>query len=171
MSRRVTVISNEVPRTFDIKQSDGQYQVAADGGSSQCFRLTQIEGHRFLLVDESGQRIVHTVRDGQTLFLHVDGHCYTFALPNKHGQRRGAKRGGEVLAPMPGKVTRIYVEVGQAVESSEALYALEAMKMESVVRAPVAGRVTAIRSAVGDQVEGGARVLDFEAERSSEASG
>jgi propionyl-CoA carboxylase alpha chain len=63
---------------------------------------------------------------------------------------------GSLLAPMPGAVIRIAVEVGEVVERGQALLWLEAMKMQHEIVAPCAGTVTEIRSGVGEQVEVGA---------------
>ena len=58
-----------------------------------------------------------------------------------------------VTARIPGRVVRIWVEVGQEVAVGDRLLSVEAMKMENEVRSPVAGRVQAIRVAEGDRVE------------------
>jgi biotin carboxyl carrier protein len=54
---------------------------------------------------------------------------------------------------MPGTVTRTLVEVGQLVETGDALLVLEAMKMEHTIVTACDGTVTALNVAVGDQVE------------------
>ncbi len=63
---------------------------------------------------------------------------------------------GSLLAPMPGRVTKILVQKGQHVKQGDVILALEAMKMEHIVRAPEAGEVRAIHYAVGELVEGNA---------------
>ena len=63
---------------------------------------------------------------------------------------------GSLLAPMPGAVIRIAVEVGDVVDQGQALLWLEAMKMQHEIVAPCEGIVTEIRSGVGEQVEVGA---------------
>jgi 3-methylcrotonyl-CoA carboxylase alpha subunit len=63
---------------------------------------------------------------------------------------------GSLLAPMPGRVTKILVQKGQQVKQGDVILALEAMKMEHIVRAPEAGEVRAIHYAVGELVEGNA---------------
>jgi len=55
---------------------------------------------------------------------------------------------------MPGRVVRVMVAPGDAIEAGAVLLVLEAMKMEHAVRAPVAGTVGELHVAVGDQVEG-----------------
>ena len=68
---------------------------------------------------------------------------------------------GAIVAIMPGKVTRITVEVGQEVQEGQAVCVLEAMKMENELRADRAGIVSAINVNPGDDVEKGQVLVDF----------
>ncbi len=69
---------------------------------------------------------------------------------------------GGCVAPMPGKVVKICVEVGQSVEAGAELVVLEAMKMEQAVRAPNDGIVAELLVESGEQVDGGAVLLRLE---------
>jgi acetyl/propionyl-CoA carboxylase alpha subunit len=60
---------------------------------------------------------------------------------------------GSLHAPMPGRVVRVEVEVGDTVAPGAVLVVLEAMKMEHTLRSPRDGVVTEIKHRVGDQVE------------------
>jgi acetyl/propionyl-CoA carboxylase alpha subunit len=62
---------------------------------------------------------------------------------------------GSLLAPMPGLVRRVLVEVGAAVKPGQPLLVLEAMKMEQTVTAPAAGVVAELRAKAGEQVAAG----------------
>ena len=64
-----------------------------------------------------------------------------------------ARTAGGLVAPMPGKVVKVLVTIGQEVAAGTALIVLEAMKMEHTVRAIEAGTVRELAAAVGDQVE------------------
>ena len=63
---------------------------------------------------------------------------------------------GSLLAPMPGTVVSVAVEVGQQVEAGQPVLVLEAMKMQHRVSAPYVGTVTEIDVKPGDQVTAGA---------------
>ena len=62
---------------------------------------------------------------------------------------------GSLHAPMPGKVIRLDVTLGETVMEGQPVAVLEAMKMEHTVRSPVSGTVSEIRCAEGDQVVAG----------------
>ncbi|MCC7382488.1 MAG: acetyl-CoA carboxylase biotin carboxylase subunit [Deltaproteobacteria bacterium] len=59
---------------------------------------------------------------------------------------------GACVAPMPGRVSVVAVEVGRVVHRGTVLVVLEAMKMEHPVAASADGVVREVRVAVGDQV-------------------
>jgi biotin carboxyl carrier protein len=59
----------------------------------------------------------------------------------------------EVLAPMPGKISKITVKVGDSVAEDDELVILEAMKMENPICATAGGEVKEIKVKVGDAVE------------------
>jgi biotin carboxyl carrier protein len=80
------------------------------------------------------------------------------------GQRRWRATGGglgtaggpqRVTAPMPGKIVKVLVRPGDAVEARQGLVVIEAMKMENELRAARAGRVKDVHVVDGDLVEAG----------------
>jgi pyruvate carboxylase subunit B len=68
----------------------------------------------------------------------------------------------DIVAPMPGLVTKIKVEVGQSVEKNGGLLSLEAMKMENEIRSPITGRIRSIHVAVGAKVDKGTKMIVVE---------
>jgi acetyl-CoA carboxylase biotin carboxyl carrier protein len=59
----------------------------------------------------------------------------------------------EVLAPMPGKIIDVLVNVGDKVSEDDELLILEAMKMENPVYAAADGVVKEVKVKKGDTVE------------------
>ena len=60
-----------------------------------------------------------------------------------------------IVAPMPGKVVRVLVEVGQQVEAGAGLIVVEAMKMQNEMKSPKTGTVVALNTQTGATVNGG----------------
>lgn len=98
--------------------------------------------------------------DDGTVWVHHDGASAAFVRIDRRThaeQRRDAtERGGlaadpELRAPMPGTVTAVFAENGDAVEAGDAIVAIEAMKMEHRVVAALDGTVR-LAVAVGDLV-------------------
>lgn len=69
---------------------------------------------------------------------------------------------GSLLAPMPGQVISVAVQLGDSVQEGDLLLVLEAMKMEHSIRAPHAGQVTQLDYRVGDRVEEGVVLVALE---------
>src|SRR5439155_14182968 len=61
----------------------------------------------------------------------------------------------EIVAPMPGAILAVHAAVGQAVDATDPIVTLEAMKMEHAVPASIGGRVAEVRARAGDQVARG----------------
>jgi biotin carboxyl carrier protein len=81
-------------------------------------------------------------------------------------QKRGADsfslHDGRVTAPMPGRVVRVLVAVGDTVTARQPVVVMEAMKMENELRATAAGAVRRVHVAAGTAVEKGALLLEME---------
>ena len=68
---------------------------------------------------------------------------------------------GGLTTPLPGVVSAVHVEEGQAVAAGEVLMVIEAMKMEHSITAPYEGVVHAIHFARGDRVPEGSELLEL----------
>jgi propionyl-CoA carboxylase alpha chain len=62
---------------------------------------------------------------------------------------------GSLLAPMPGTVINVAVDIGAHVAAGQAVLVLEAMKMQHTVAAPHAGTVAGLPVVAGQQVTAG----------------
>jgi biotin carboxyl carrier protein len=89
----------------------------------------------------------------------VAGHAVPIALANRRRRARaivGAGNGDQrIVAPMPGKVVKVLVAVGDIVEPRRGLVVVEAMKMENELTAPRGGTVTEVAVGEGASVEAG----------------
>lgn len=103
-------------------------------------------------------------RRSDRVLVWIDGAVHTFAVGDDAAGGAGAGVGsGVVTAPMPGKVIRVAVAVGDAVEPGQPLVVLEAMKMETTLAAEVGGTVRAVHAAEGAMVDGGAVLVEIAA--------
>ncbi|HEY8378322.1 MAG TPA: biotin/lipoyl-containing protein [Nannocystis sp.] len=77
--------------------------------------------------------------------------------------RTGGSGGGLVKAPMPGRVVRVLVQAGMAVEPGAPLVIVEAMKMENELLAVAAGVVRVVHVGEGVAVEAGQALVEIDA--------
>jgi len=63
-----------------------------------------------------------------------------------------ADEAARIIAPMPGKVVRVLVNVGDQVEAGAGIVVVEAMKMQNEMKSPKTGTVIALNVDVGATV-------------------
>lgn len=105
--------------------------------------------------------------DADKIYVDIDGALFEFSLPKEDADSAEGLGGGgsdpsKVFAPMPGKVVKLQVEVGQEVEEKQQLVIIEAMKMENQLVSGAAGKVKAINFAEGDQVDTETPIIELE---------
>lgn len=72
---------------------------------------------------------------------------------------KDATPGGAIVAPMPGTIFSVAVEVGVVVKKGQILLVLEAMKMENEIQAPADGTVQELNVSQGLSVNAGDTLL------------
>jgi biotin carboxyl carrier protein len=132
-----------VARTFSIEPAgEGRYSVLIEGRSYQ------------VVLVGNGEVVVN----GRTLRVNV-------VDPRKLRSRDSAEKGGgrqTIATPMPGRVIRVLVEVGQEVEAGQGLIVVEAMKMQNEMKSPKPGKILEIRTSAGAAVAAGDALLVME---------
>lgn len=97
------------------------------------------------------------------LWVHFAGQTHVLTEPQKGSRRKGGENAqpGDVVAPMPGKITQVLVKESQSVSSGQTLVVMEAMKMEYNLKAAIDGQVEKIKIVVGDQVVLGQQLVSL----------
>ncbi len=154
----------EVELDGDVVSVEGRRSVA---------HLSEVEGTpvRMVTIGDEVHRVVArrgATRGRYTLWL--DGFRYevealderTRTIRALAGAGKEASGPAPLVAPMPGMIIRISVEVGDVVQAGQGLIVMEAMKMENELRAASAGQVKAVHAREGTAVEKGAVLLELE---------
>ncbi|GAA5219524.1 acetyl-CoA carboxylase biotin carboxyl carrier protein subunit [Membranihabitans marinus] len=99
----------------------------------------------------------------QSFSLMVDG--YHFSIDLKDDLRMlidsltkdddASSSGSVVLAPIPGVIKQVFVEVDATVDKDSSILVLEAMKMENIISAPASGTLVALPVVEGQNVSKG----------------
>jgi biotin carboxyl carrier protein len=147
-------------------------RVEADGVSDEA-QVTELDGTpvRMVRIGNEVHRVV--ARRGPTrgrYTLWLDGFRYEVealderarAIRELSGASAGPTGPAPLIAPMPGMIVRVAVQVGDAVQAGQGLVVMEAMKMENELRATAAGTVKAVLAHPGTAVEKGALLLELE---------
>ncbi|MEH0841421.1 biotin carboxylase N-terminal domain-containing protein [Micromonospora sp. CPCC 205711] len=125
-------------------------------GQPPTVALVEATPHRVVLDVDGVRRAFRVHRVGAEVFVDgPDGAASLTELP-RFPLPTAELAAGSLLAPLPGTVTRVHVEVGRRVIAGELLLTLEAMKLEHPVLAPTDGVVAELPVPAGGQVETGA---------------
>lgn len=162
-----------------------KFEVLLNGAEGQKKRTVELEpegsGYRILLDGQAvnadvtlvAPNTISILLDGQSFEVHVtpslDGkiklqsgpHEFTAEIQDPRawrGRRQGALEAEgrqQIVAPMPGKVIRLLVNVGDEVEAGQGLVVVEAMKMQNEIRSPKKGKVERLQAREGQNVNAG----------------
>ncbi len=93
---------------------------------------------------------------GDQLWVHYDGSTFCVSNQSESNQKRNSRKSnaktGQITAPMPGKVTKVLVKVGDIVAENQSVIVMEAMKMEYSLKSQISGHIKEIFCAVDSQV-------------------
>jgi biotin carboxyl carrier protein len=150
----------------EVQGRDGRFTVTLDGRPHEVDAVDTSLGFLSLLVGgRSHEAGLTPTPTGYTVVLRdeivsVDLTATTGAAAAP--VRRATSGPLRLTAPMPGKIVRVTVVVGQEVAAGEGLVVMEAMKMENELKAPRAGRVKDLGVREGQAVESGALLATLE---------
>jgi biotin carboxyl carrier protein len=160
---KLKVIAGEREEELLLKLEDGR--VLAEIGNrvyTLDVRETEPDSYLFFLntnVHECRVNERAGAKDTFDVTLHGRSYEVTVVDPKRlrSGQNSDRHHHGvaEILAPMPGKVVRVHLEVGAAVEKGAGVVVVEAMKMQNEMKSPRAGVVVSIKVKPGDTVNAG----------------
>ena len=149
-----------------LELANGRAKVAVDG-VEQSLEVTPLAGGLLRLATDEGVVMAEVTASGARHDVRLGAMDFTLEREPEGARRRAAAVGGGLEAPMPGLVTRVLVAVGDAVTRGQPLVALEAMKMEHLIRAPRDGRVVRIAATAGAMVPGGTPLVELAADDAS----
>ena len=162
-------------RQVSVRRANGRFLVAVDG-RERTVDAARVDAHTWslLIEQEDGRRVSsHEVsiipeRASDRFAVQVGSTPVTVSLNG--GRRWGRKdTGGQpgsgpqrIVASMSGKVVRVLVKPGEAVDARQPLVVIEAMKMENELGATHAGTVAEIKVRDGQSVDAGALLVVIE---------
>jgi biotin carboxyl carrier protein len=164
------------PTGYRIRVGEREHQVEIIGGGEGEPIRVRVDGHEF----EVASAGAHTMRvaprsggdlrqlevslaehEGRAREAWLAGVRAKLEVRTEREARLAAALGksaaghgsGELIAPMPGRVVKVAIAVGDRVERGAPVLIVEAMKMENELQAPITGRVRSIAVGQGDTVE------------------
>jgi biotin carboxyl carrier protein len=149
----------------DVHRADRHFVVNVDG-HEWTIDAARVDPHTLSLLIGSSSHEVTLAADKTPGQLAVGIKSVPLSVSvngrRKWGRRDDGAGGGgpqPLVAPMPGKVVRVLVQVGTSVYPRQPLVVVEAMKMENELRAKRSGIVTELLVQEGQSVDAGALLL------------
>jgi biotin carboxyl carrier protein len=149
-----------------------KWQVAVDSrtieiDSGQLSAVTEVEPGVYSVLLEGASYEIRVIETLHGLSAEVGGRRFAVEVCDPRDTSRGASASigsgrQNVAAPMPGKVVRVLVNVGDSVEEGQGLVVVEAMKMQNEMKAVRPGRVIEVRAGAGETVGAGDTLVVLE---------
>jgi len=150
----------ETNRSVELTQlGPGRYQAIVDGAAMEL-SVEEVGDGRLRLTGAGQVTVAEVSAAGTRHFVRLGTMDLVLERETAGRKRRRAGGGGSLEAPMPGVVTKVMVKPGDGVTKGQPLLAIEAMKMEHVIRSPYDGTVQAIAAEVGDMVGSGVALAE-----------
>ena len=149
---RAVELTRLAPDRYRARVDGVAFELSVEQVGDGRLRLTTAD--QVVMAEVSATGVRHFVRLG----------AMDFVLERESaGRRRPRAGGGSLESPMPGVVSRVMVKPGDAVTRGQPLLAIEAMKMEHVIRSPHDGRVRSLAARVGEMVTNGVALAEVDA--------
>ena len=150
--RRTAEVTPLGGRRYRVRVDEGELELEVEPGAGRELRLVSPDGTvRALVTSVSGRS-----------FVRLGSLDFVLARDPDGARRTRTAAHGALESPMPGVVTRVMVAAGDAVKRGQPLVAVEAMKMEHLLRAPRDGRVAAVHARAGEMVNGGVTLVELD---------
>src|SRR5271157_2809305 len=154
-------VSGKTKRVVQLEKHDRGYRILVDGRQVDADAVQVAPYTISVLLDgQSFEVHISDAPDGR-LTLQIGTHEFIAEVVDprawrgrKHGPLEAAGR-QQIIAPMPGKVIRMLVKLGDAVEAKQGLAVIEAMKMQNEIRSPKSGKVERVLVEEGQNVSAG----------------
>lgn len=169
MLHYITLNGREFPLTSSERSLAGRSRLSGAAGPLEVEVLSPAaQGRPALIVVDGAVHRVHvaarppggssrraleplrTIINGQPIRLTVETELERRVRPNRN---KAAVTHSRVLSPMPGRVVKVNVGVGDVVAAGAPLLGIEAMKMENELLAPSAGKIAKLTVQVGSTVD------------------
>jgi len=168
----VEVAGNE--REVTVEKLDGARVRVTHAGRARVYEAVRVSGGGRAspgsLVPEGGgkQALVDVEGVAPDLGVTLDNKSVALKVTSARAKVAGRaapppKTGASaVQSPMPGKVVKVLVAVGDEVKSGQGVVVVEAMKMENELKSPKDGKVKAVAVKEGQAVEAGQSLVTLE---------
>lgn len=153
--------TGKTTHVVDLEKEGSSYNVSLDGQPVDADVILAAPNAVSVIINGSAFEIHIAPSVDGTYKLQTGPHEFQADVRDPRswrGKRHGtleAEGRQHILAPMPGKVIRLLVNVGDVVEAGQGLLVVEAMKMQNEIRSPKKGKLERLHVTEGQAVNAG----------------
>ncbi len=138
---------------FEFDYNDnGEQPVLKMDGKSQEYSFLALGQNRYSLIHNNKSHLLHIIKENGIFHVHLDGYHFPLLVEDERMRAlrelvgKAAQSSGDqiIKAPIPGLITRIKVQEGDAIKANQSVLILEAMKMENEIKSAFSGRIARI---------------------------
>src|SRR5579864_4857047 len=147
-------------RNLEIERHGGQFHFRINGRAVAA-DVVQVQPEVYSVLIDGQAFEAHIECDASGLRVQIDGREFPIAIADPRQWRRSqnqmaaAEGHQQIVSSMPGKVVRVMVRAGDAVEAGQGLLVVEAMKMQNEIKSPKAGKIERIAAQEGQTINAG----------------
>lgn len=158
MKRELTIGGR--PHTLEFERDGEVFSFRFDGDSCRVASIVCIQPGVYSVLLDGRSYVASVTRSADGIVVETGERTFEIEVRDpRESRRRSDVLPGEgkqtLAAPMPGKIVRVLVAQGDAVEAGQGLIVIEAMKMQNELKAVRPGRVVSLSVAEGAAVASG----------------
>ena len=165
-----TLAGEKQSKSVDVEPlGNGRYAVTLDGVRHEVDATHPEPGVLSLILDDGESYAIDVEEAGDSVHVLVRDEIFKVDVADERKLRMRqashahSTEGKQLIrAPMPGKLVKLLVAVGDSVVEGQGLVVVEAMKMENELKSPKAGKVVELAVKEGQAVESGALLAAVE---------
>jgi biotin carboxyl carrier protein len=147
-------------RKVEIERAGGKLRFRLDGKPLEADAVEVAPGIYSILIGGEAFEVRVEAAANELRVVSGEREMFTALRNPRQWRRRGgaaleAEGRQQIIAPMPGKIIRVLVKAGDAVETGQGLLVVEAMKMQNEIRSPKSGKVERLQVVEGQAVNAG----------------
>jgi biotin carboxyl carrier protein len=152
---------DERTRVVELQRNSDLWTISLDGDLVDADAVEIAPGIFSILLSGNSHEVRVAPTPTDALALQTGRQEFTAEVLDPRawpGRRHGALEAEgrqQILAPMPGKIIRVLVQMGEKVEAGQGLIVVEAMKMQNEIHSPKSGTVERLLVKEGQPVNAG----------------
>jgi biotin carboxyl carrier protein len=161
-------INNRIAKIKLIEQNGNIYKALIDG-KEYILDVNQVESNEYSVLYQGKSVNFHLSQEKLSNQFNVNtpNHQFQIEIIDPLFRHKESKASGHkiaehtIVSPMPGRVVKVLVKIGDNVKEGDTAVIVSAMKMESEFKIQMDGIIAKVNVSAGDDIEGGFTMVEI----------